>query len=177
MPSDSDKPIKDSVQEASGRKAMGLSLVPSYDPATPLTYKPTGVQVVSKAFDDDQKKVFLSSLSEFPSTAMAARAAGVSMTTAYKHKYKDADFSEAWDIAIEIGYNILEAEAIRRAVMGVKEDVYHKGEVVGQVTKYSDTLLAFLLKGRRRDVFGDKANENSEDASITIRVVGGLPDA
>jgi hypothetical protein len=35
----------------------------------------------------------------------------------------------------------------------------------------------FMLKGRRREIYGDKASDDSGDKSITIRVVGGLPDA
>jgi hypothetical protein len=89
----------------------------------------------------------------------------------------DADFGKAWNLAIEIGYGILEDEAIRRAVLGVQEPIYQKGELVGYVTRYSDSLLAFLLKGRRRQIYGEKPPEAVEDNSITIRVIGGLPDA
>ena len=37
-------------------------------------------------------------------------------------------------------------EARRRALTGVEQPVYYKGEAVGRIAKYSDTLLIFLLK-------------------------------
>ncbi|HEX2275207.1 MAG TPA: hypothetical protein VHG90_15170, partial [Acidimicrobiales bacterium] len=37
------------------------------------------------------------------------------------------------------------AEARRRALHGVEEDVYHDGRVVGTRRVYSDALLMFLL--------------------------------
>lgn len=47
-----------------------------------------------------------------------------------------------------VGYGGLESEAIRRAVRGVEEDVYYKGQVVGYKTNYSDGLLGKLLEAR-----------------------------
>lgn len=54
-----------------------------------------------------------------------------------------------------MGVVSLEAEARRRAMDGVDEPVYHKGEVVGHVRKYSDTLLIFLLKAHRPHKYRD----------------------
>jgi hypothetical protein len=51
----------------------------------------------------------------------------------------------------------MEDEAMRRAVDGWDEPVYQKGEQVGVVRKYSDSLLALLLRGRRPDVYRDNA--------------------
>lgn len=44
-------------------------------------------------------------------------------------------------------------EAFRRAVEGIGEDRFFKGDVVGRVTRYSDRLLMFLLKARRPERF------------------------
>lgn len=49
--------------------------------------------------------------------------------------------------AQRIGRLGLESEAIRRAVHGVEEDVWFKGETVGTKTVYSDGLLGKLLEG------------------------------
>jgi hypothetical protein len=172
-----DESDKAEILNVDDPKSGGLSLVAAHDPSAPLRYKVAKTNTTSKTFDDERKKIFLSSLSEFPSVAMAAGVAGVSLTTLSKHRYKDADFASAWDIAIDIGFNVLESEAIRRAVMGVKEPIYYKGDVVGELTKYSDSLLMFLLKGRRRELYGDKAAEEAPDNTVTIRIIGGLPDA
>jgi hypothetical protein len=157
--------------------ARALKLSPTVKPADPPEYTSVEVTKFEIPFDETKKKLFLASLAEFPSVSAALRAANVSMGTAYRHREMDADFGKAWNLAIEIGYGILEDEAIRRAVLGVQEPIYQKGECVGYVTRYSDSLLAFLLKGRRRQIYGEKPPEIMDDNTITIRVIGGLPDA
>ncbi len=54
--------------------------------------------------------------------------------------------------------DILEDEAWRRAVQGVEEPVYQGGKLVGTVTRYSDTLMTWLLRGLRRERYGDKTD-------------------
>ena len=45
----------------------------------------------------------------------------------------------------------------RRAVEGVEEPVgWYKGEAGGVVRKYSDTLLIFLLKGRKPEMYRER---------------------
>jgi hypothetical protein len=60
----------------------------------------------------------------------------------------DPDFHDAYEQARGRHPDQLEAEALRRAVDGVDEDVYHDGQVVGQVRRYSDRLLAVILRAR-----------------------------
>ena len=64
-------------------------------------------------------------------------------------------FAAQWDEALGEGTNLLEAEAHRRAFIGIDKPVYYKGEVVGSITKYSDRLLMFLLKAHDPQMFGD----------------------
>jgi hypothetical protein len=71
----------------------------------------------------------------------------------------------------------VEKEAVRRAKYGVLEPIISQGRVVmdpsnpGQpmmVRKYSDSLMMFILKGRRRDVYGDKVQtENTHKIDVT----------
>lgn len=100
---------------------------------------------------------FLEALRKLGIVAAAARAANISSATAYHLRNADDDFRQAWDDAMEDSIDTMEEEARRRAVDGVEEPVFGKdGEIVGYKQRYSDTLLTFLLKGRRRNVFGDK---------------------
>ena len=66
--------------------------------------------------------------------------------------------------------------SIRRAHDGIKEDVYYKGEVDGQRIVYSDQLFMALLKGRRREIYGDRV-EHAGAAGTPIQyvVVTGVP--
>ena len=78
----------------------------------------------------------------------AARWVGVSPHFVHTWIKEDKVAAEKLQEAQRVGYGGLESEAIRRAVRGVEEDVYFKGEVVGQKTVYSDGLLGKLLEAK-----------------------------
>ena len=54
---------------------------------------------------------------------------------------------------METAVALLEGEARRRALHGREEPVFHQGEEVARVTKYSDNLLMFLLKGLKPEMY------------------------
>ena len=68
--------------------------------------------------------------------------------TIYAWQEHDQEFLLAFHEAEVQSTESLETEARRRAATGVEEPVYQGGVQVGTVTKYSDTLLIFLLKAR-----------------------------
>jgi hypothetical protein len=82
-----------------------------------------------------------------------AKAVGVTPRTIYDHLSADGPFRAEYEHAVEVGSDVLEDEARRRAVDGVSRErgIYHQGKVVGTYveTEYSDRLLMFLLKARR----------------------------
>src|SRR4030067_1127 len=90
-------------------------------------------------FTPKKQLEFLNELREEPNVRRASSAVGISTRTAYDHRKGDPAFAEAWDVAIDEGINSLEDEAVRRALKG------------------SDTMLIFLLKCRRPDVYSDRA--------------------
>ena len=98
--------------------------------------------------------VFLHALRASGNVSAAARAAGTCRSRCYEARRRDPGFAAAWADALEEAADRLEMEAFRRAVEGVGEDRFFRGDVVGQVTRYSDRLLMFLLKARRPAVFG-----------------------
>lgn len=91
---------------------------------------------------------FLFYLRDGNTQAYARRRAGLSEGQITRRRTNSTDFAGQMDAAIAEGSGMLEQEAIRRAVQGVKEPVYYKGDVVGHVEKRSDSLLMFLLKAR-----------------------------
>lgn len=129
---------------------------------------------------------FLSALRESGVVRSACEAARIGRTTAYELRQRDPGFAAAWDEAMEDAADLLEAEAIRRARHGVREPVIYQGrpcgvwvndagEVVADgtpgaklvplaVTKYSDTLLVFLLKGARPDKYREAKADDGGDA-------------
>jgi hypothetical protein len=99
---------------------------------------------------------FITALRNSGNVRAACNAAHIDRRLAYDHREKQADFAAQWDSAIQDAADVLEAEAQRRAFNGVPEPVYYQGQQVGAVTRYSDTLLIFLLKGIRPEKYGDR---------------------
>jgi len=87
----------------------------------------------------------------------SAQFAGLAEKTVYNYREKDPDFAAAWEDAIEAGTDLLEDEAMRRAVRGVEVPVFHRGKVVGSRLAYSDVLLITLLNARRPEKFKYRA--------------------
>ena len=100
---------------------------------------------------------FLVSLRQTGNVSAAARAAGTRRSRCYKARQRDRGFATAWADSLEEAADRLEMEAFRRAVEGIGEDRYFRGDVVGSVTRYSDRLLMFFLKARRPSKFGSGA--------------------
>ncbi len=116
---------------------------------------------------------FLEILRETANVTEAATAAGISRTCAYEHRADELDFAAEWNDAVEEATDKLEREARRRAVEGWEEPVFHKGEVVGGVRKYSDRMLELLLKAHRPDKFKERvANEHSGKLTLEDLVAG-----
>lgn len=96
----------------------------------------------------------------------ACRTCLLSPSFVRKWMKEDEDVKQIIDSACEVGALQLDSAAIKRAVNGVDEDVFYQGEVVGQVKKYSDSLLALLLKKRRREVYGDEPSQTNVNVNL-----------
>lgn len=112
-----------------------------------------------------KRTTFLEALAERGNVSQAARLAGVPRWRFYELRKEDAEFSREWHEALRISEDLLEAEAVRRAVEGIEEPYYYQGEQRGMSRKYSDTLLMFLLKSRHPERFGAGASslDNGDD--------------
>jgi len=103
--------------------------------------------------------------------------AGIHRTTAYRRYEADKAFAALWDSAIEVSVDKLELVARDRALQGVKEPVYYKGKVVGEIHKPSDRLMELLLKAHRPDKFNPVQKlEHSGGVSVAV-VQFGAPGA
>ena len=122
----------------------------------------------------DMKTVFIEKLKASPNVSVAAKAAGINRTYAYKLKSEDDEFAAAWDEAVESSTDAAEAEAFRRAVKGTVKPVFHMGKKVGGIREYSDTLLIFLLKAHRPEKYRDavKVTGSGKNGEIEHAVAG-----
>jgi hypothetical protein len=92
---------------------------------------------------------FLDALAHGLSPTSAAAAAGIGRSTLYEDRRKDQDFAKAWDDAVMQGVDRLEDEAYRRAMAG------------------SDTLLTFMLRGRRPEVYARHDEPSAPPVNVT----------
>lgn len=120
------------------------------------------------------REQFLDGLAQGLSVASAAQAAGLARGTLYRWRAQSKSFHKAWQDAYDAGTDRLEDEARRRAVEGVEKPVFRGGEIVGHVTDYSDTMLMFLLKARRPEIF---AQVGSKRPAIPAPPSGELANA
>ena len=128
---------------------------------------------------EPKKRAYLAALVETGGNKVrAAHAAGINPSTPYTRQWKeDEEFQKALELAISYAADVLEAEAIRRAHDGVEEPVgWYKGEPGGVVTKYSDTLLIFLMKGANPTKYVERHQLTGADGGpietrITRRII------
>lgn len=120
-----------------------------------------------------KRAAFLSSLIETGgNVSRACEESGTARQRVYEWRAADPAFATAWDEAVEAGTDELEEEARRRAYEGVDEPVFYQGEMCGTIRKYSDTLLIFLLKGRRPDKYRENVRtEHTGKDGGPIRLV------
>lgn len=110
-----------------------------------------------------KREEFLEALEETGNVSASAKAIGLSRVRMYEIRHEDPEFKARWDEAVEVGVDALEQEARRRAYHGTTKPVYQGGALVGEIQEYSDTLMIFLLKGKRRQIFGDKREVTGKD--------------
>lgn len=109
-------------------------------------------------------RLFLEALSRSPNISAACRAAGLSRTALYERKAADPEFARQWDEIEQASIDALETEAWRRSAAGYDEFVVSSGRLVVDPQgkpimqrRYSDGLMALLLKAHRPEKFRDNA--------------------
>lgn len=112
------------------------------------------------------KSQFIDVLAQSGNVTVACKACKVARSTAYYWRSQDEDFAAAWEGALAEATDKLAFEARRRALEGVEEVRYFKGEPIGTIRRYSDALLMFLLRAYRPDTYlnpvsGKKTQQDS----------------
>lgn len=111
------------------------------------------------------QRAFLAAYSECCNVRRAAACVGVNRRRVYEWKAKSEAFRQAMAVAEELGVQALEDEAVRRAQEGLRRYKFTRGgePIKHPVTggpyfehEYSDTLLIFLLKAKRPEVYRER---------------------
>ncbi len=103
---------------------------------------------------------------------------GIPITRFHLRRFakENQGFNTRFIDALELGLDALEDEATRRAYEGVTKDKFYKTKKIGMERTYSDSLMKFLLEGRRREVFGKESKIKLEGGDSPIDV-NALPEA
>jgi hypothetical protein len=112
------------------------------------------VQDIDPADRSAKEALFLHLLSEGVSVCEACARAGMPRRSAYARRRDDKAFATLWGEALAMAADTLEAEADRRGRDGWSEDVYYRGQVVGQRRRYSDRMLIFRLRALKPERYG-----------------------
>ncbi len=143
----------------------------------------------------DWKPAFLSALEHSACSLDACRAVPVDPSTVYRERQRNAEFAAAYEAARQVGAQLLEQEATRRARDGTRKLVLYKGEPVrlgkaeaegldgwieatgadGQglgwgylyEVTYSDRLLELLLKRHYPEQYREKLAQVNVQATAT----------
>lgn len=121
------------------------------------------------------KAAMLLMLEELPNITATRKVFGISRSALASARAKDSEFNDSIKEAVADGYDMMEEEARRRAVEGVSEPVYYRGEEIGSIQKFSDTLLKFLLTHCKPEKFNPGAKVTvgaGEKVSFTFNVGG-----
>lgn len=117
-------------------------------------------------------EIFLRELSNCGVPSEAASKVGRSEIPFQQKRDQCKNFAAAYDWAMRHATDKLLIEARTRAVTGREEAIYYQGEECGTVRKYSDTLLAMLLKNLHPE-FKDTVDDGTSAGQIgTITIVG-----
>jgi len=103
------------------------------------------------------KQRFIEALRVVPNIDLAARKAGCSRQTCYKHKGDDALFSKLWDETLEAAWDAAEGALYEEGVVGRQKVNYGKNGEVRDVENIRDVrALDILLKGNRPAKYREK---------------------
>ena len=119
---------------------------------------------------------FLAAYQRSGNIVRAARIAGIQRKQHYRWLDSDPEYSRRFDESRREAADILESEAMRRAVDGTQEPVLYNGKPVKHPEtgenlyrhKYSDTLLIFLLKGLMPEKYRDSFVPTGDDDGVRI---------
>ena len=121
-----------------------------------------------------KQKALLAAFREVGMVRLACDVAKVGRSSHYRWLEGDAEYRKAFDMVKKDAADILEDEAVRRAIDGVERPTgWYKGKPGGYVREYSDNLLMFLLKWIKPDKYKDRIQLKGGLATIDLNK---LPD-
>jgi len=135
----------------------------------------------------NRASVFLQAYRNTGSVTMAAAAAQIHRSIHYRRLHEDPDYKAAFLACKEEAIEVLEDEAVRRAVHGVDKPVVFQGRislmkdsktgglVPVTVREYSDSLLQFLLRGAKPSKYRER-HQVDHSGAVGLKFAGEMVD-
>lgn len=127
----------------------------------------------------DRRKSFMEALAATCNVSEAARVAGMSLSSAYSQKARDAGFAREWAGALSVGYSELEALLLRQSLFGTEQEevlLDAEGMVKSRKVRRGHPLAVAirLLTAHRREAMDARAAQEAgrpddEDAVKRLR--------
>jgi hypothetical protein len=119
----------------------------SYTSPSPDDRQPTARKPRCDGWTTERQVDFLVDLAEHGSVGRAAAAVGLSPSSAYRLRSRDAAgaFGKGWEAAMAMAYYHFRDVALERIDNGVYQAHFYRGEMVGTKATYSDRLLIAML--------------------------------
>ena len=96
------------------------------------------------------------------SVKKATKMSGLCRSDAERLRLRVPDFDKLWSEIYNDVTDELEEAGLKRAIEGGEKTIYYQGIEIGTEKVYSDSVLTFMLQGRRPDVYkGRTATEIS----------------
>lgn len=123
-----------------------------------------GTDTVGQLKRDGKQEAFLKAFAGNGNVRLSCEIAKVGRATHYEWLKADVEYAARFKSAQEDAAEALEEEARRRAVEGVLEPAgWYQGSPGGNVRRYSDTLLIFLLKGAKPEKYRERTELTGKD--------------
>jgi hypothetical protein len=127
----------------------------------------------------EMKRTFLANLAATANVQASIRAIGMSESAVYRLRQRSPEFRADWMAALREGYARLELMVLERAMNGTPKPIVYAGQIVGQVTEYSDRLALTLLTAHREAVMGERTTTKataSEPEEVRQRILDKLAE-
>jgi len=122
---------------------------------------------------------FLDHLATDGSVRAACGRVGMSREAAYKLRRRDAVFARAWNAALVLAREAAAEVLENRAIHGVEEQIWFRGELVGTRRKFDSRLLLAHMSRLDRVAEDERAGEDAARFDELLAILGGetVPEA
>lgn len=122
----------------------------------PPAFTPVAVKPRHDGWTAARQIAFIQTLADTACVEEACERVGKSPRSAYALRRRPGaeSFREAWDIALDYAVTRVDEAALGRALKGVAQPIFYKGEKIGERRHFDERLTMFILRYRMPERYG-----------------------